>query len=382
MRRPVRVPRVDGWLPAVSGSGASSRVSEARRPEAGPAESLWQSGRVHVRARKATLALAEPFTIARTSRRVQEVVRVELEHEGVVGLGEATPVYYWGETVESALGFLSAEVSAALGDDPFALEAIGRRLAARPGEQAAKCALDAALHDWIGKRVGQPVWRLLGLAPTGPPTSYTIGIDTVEGTADRARRARGFPILKVKVGGPDDLARLEAVRRESAARIRVDGNEGWTLESARELMPALIELRVELVEQPFPAEDVESFRALRELSTRLPVLVDEGCRDLASVAPIAAYADGINVKLAKAGGLREAIRMIHAARALTLRVMLGCMIESELGIAPAAQIACLADDVDLDGHLLIADPPFAGLGFDAGRVTPSSHPGLGVRPAR
>jgi L-Ala-D/L-Glu epimerase len=308
---------------------------------------------------------------------VQEVVRVELEHEGVVGLGEATPVYYWGETVESALGFLGAEVSAALGDDPFALEAIRRRLAGRPGEQAAKCALDGALHDWIGKRLGQPVWRLLGLAPTGPPTSYTIGIDTVEGTADRARRARGFPILKVKVGGPDDLARLEAVRRESAARIRVDGNEGWTLESARELMPALLELGVELVEQPFPAEDVESFRALRELSTRLPVLVDEGCRDLASVAPIAAYADGINVKLAKAGGLREAIRMIHAARALRLRVMLGCMIESELGIAAGAQIACLADDVDLDGHLLIADPPFAGLGFDAGRVTPSSHPGLG-----
>jgi L-alanine-DL-glutamate epimerase-like enolase superfamily enzyme len=382
MRRHVRVPRVDGWLPAVSGSGASSRVSEARRREAGPVESLWQSGRMHIRAYKATLALAEPFTIARTSRRVQEVVRVELEHEGVVGLGEATPVYYWGETIESALGFLADEAADALRGDPFALEAIRRRLADRPGEQAAKCALDAALHDWIGKRLGQPVWRLLGLAPTGPPTSYTIGIDTVEGTADRARRARGFAILKVKVGGPDDVARLEAVRRESTARIRVDGNEGWTLESARDLMPALLELGVELVEQPFPAEDVESFRALRELSTRLPVLVDEGCRDLASVAPIAAYADGINVKLAKAGGLREAIRMIHAARALRLRVMLGCMIESELGIAAAAQIACLADYVDLDGHLLIADPPFTGLEFDAGRVAPSSDPGLGVRPAR
>ena len=381
MRRPseFRASTAGFWRPADRARLPSERSAT---PETGPAGSLCQSGRVHVRARKATLALAEPFTIARTSRRVQEVVRVELEHDGVVGLGEATPVYYWGETVESALGFLSAEVAAALGDDPFALEAIGRRLAARPGEQAAKCALDAALHDWIGKRVGQPVWRLLGLAPTGPPTSYTIGIDTVEGTADRARRACGFPILKVKVGGPDDLARLEAVRRESAARIRVDGNEGWTLESARELMPALIELGVELVEQPFPAEDVESFRALRELSTRLPVLVDEGCRDLASVAPIAAYADGLNVKLAKAGGLREAIRMIHAARALRLRVMLGCMIESELGIAAAAQIASLADDVDLDGHLLIVDPPFAGLGFKAGRVTPSSHPGLGVRPAR
>jgi L-alanine-DL-glutamate epimerase-like enolase superfamily enzyme len=277
---------------------------------------------VELRAHEATLALAETFTIARTSRRVQEVLRVELEHERIGGLGEATPLYYWGETAESALRFLTAEAPGMLGDDPFALEAIGRRLAARPGEQAAKCALDAALHDWIGKRLGQPVWRLLGLSPTGPPTSYTIGIDTVEGTADRARRARGFAVLKVKVGGRHDLARVEAVRRVTGARIRVDGNEGWTLETARELIPVLVELGVELVEQPFPAEDVESFRALRELSARPPVLVDEGCRDLASVAPIATYADGVNVKLAKAGGLREAVRMIHAARALGLRVML------------------------------------------------------------
>ena len=364
-------PRVGGLVAAKPSGTAADRRSPT---------SVCNSHGVELRAHEATLALAETFTIARTSRRVQEVVRVELEHERIVGLGEATPVYYWGETAESALRFLTAEAPGMLGDDPFALEAIGRRLAARPGEQAAKCALDAALHDWIGKRLGQPVWRLLGLSPTGPPTSYTIGIDTVEGTADRARRARGFAVLKVKVGGRDDLARVEAVRRVTGARIRVDGNEGWTLETARELIPALVELGVELVEQPFPAEDVESFRALRELSARPPVLVDEGCRDLASVAPIATYADGINVKLAKTGGLREAVRMIHAARALGLRVMLGCMIESELGIAAAAQIACLADDVDLDGHLLIADLPFTGLGFHEGRVTPSSDPGLGVRP--
>jgi L-alanine-DL-glutamate epimerase-like enolase superfamily enzyme len=145
-------------------------------------------------------------------------------------------------------------------------------------------------------------------------------------------------------------------------------------------MPELVALGVELVEQPFPAGDRENFLALRELSPRLPVVVDEGCEDLASVAPIAGYADGINVKLAKAGGLREAVRMIHAARALGLRVMIGCMIESELGIAAAAQIASLADDVDLDGHLLLSDSPFTGLGFEDGRVVPSSSPGLGVEP--
>ena len=161
-----------------------------------------------------------------------------------------------------------------------------------------------------------PVWRLLGLSRTAPVTSYTLGIDTLEGTRDRARRAAGFRALKVKVGGADDLARLEAIREESGAVLRVDANEGWTLEAAREIVPALVELGVELIEQPFPAADVESFRALRELRPLPPVIVDEGCQDLGDVAPVAGYADGINIKLAKAGGLREALRMVHAARAL------------------------------------------------------------------
>jgi L-Ala-D/L-Glu epimerase len=161
----------------------------------------------------------------------------------------------------------------------------------------------------------------------------------------------------------------------------VDANEGWTLEQARELLPALLELGVELVEQPFPADDLDSFRALRELRPRPPVVVDEGCHNLKDVAPCAGYADAINVKLAKCGGLREAVRMVHAARALGLRAMLGCMIESELGIAPAAQIASLFDWVDLDGHLLLADRPYTGLELRDGRVLPSDAPGLGVEPA-
>ena len=334
-----------------------------------------------LRARTATLELAETFAIARSARDTVEVAQVELEHEGTVGYGEGAPVEYRGETAGTLLAFLTEEAPALLGDDPFALEAIGRRLAARPGEQGAKAALDGALHDWIGKRLGQPVWRLLGLEPSGPPTSYTISIDTLAGTAGRARRARAFSILKVKVGGPDDLARLEAVRAESAVRLRVDGNEGWSLETARELMPALVDLGVELVEQPFAAGDIESFMALCEVSPRPAVVVDEGCHVLEDVAAAAAYADGINVKLAKAGGVREALRMIHAGRALGLRVMLGCMVESELGIAGAAQLASLADDVDLDGHLLLAASPFAGLGLRDGAVVAASEPGLGVRPA-
>jgi L-alanine-DL-glutamate epimerase-like enolase superfamily enzyme len=336
---------------------------------------------VELRTATAALALSEEFGIARGSRTTQAVVQLELEHDGVVGRGEASPIYYRGESIDSAADFLTTAAPPLVGDDPFALEAIEERLEDVDGEAAGKAALDAALHDWIGRRLGVPLWRLLGLSPEAPPTSFTISIDSLEGTRDRARRARDFRALKIKVGGAEDLARLEAVREESDVPLRVDANEGWTLESARELMPELIRLGVEFVEQPFPAGDLDSFRALRELSPRLPVIVDEGCHDLSDVAPAAGYADGINVKLAKSGGVREAVRMIHAARALGLRVMLGCMVESQLGVAPAAAIASLADWVDLDGHLLLADEPFTGLRFEDGRVLPGMDAGLGVAPA-
>jgi L-Ala-D/L-Glu epimerase len=329
---------------------------------------------VELRVSIATLRLAESFGISRGTRTEQRVVRVELEDDGVVGRGEAAPIYYRGENEESALAFLEAIEPPR---DPFDLEAA----IPREGDAAGRAALDAALHDWIGRRLGIPVWRLLGLSrDAAPPTSYTIGIDTVEGTRDRVSRARDFQALKIKLGGPDDLARLYSLRTRSDASLRVDANEGWTLEQARELLPVLDELEVELVEQPFPAADVESFRALRELGRRPPIVVDEGCHDLADVAGVALYADAINIKLAKCGGLREAVRMTHAARALGLGVMIGCMIESQLGIAPAAQIASLADWVDLDGHLLLADEPFTGLELREGRVLPSDAPGLGLEP--
>ena len=304
---------------------------------------------VELRATTASLALAEEFGIARGSRTTQSVVQVELEHDGVVGRGEAAPVYYRGESIESARDFLTTAAPPLVGDDPLALEDVEE--------------------------------RLRGLSPPAPPTSYPLTLAGVAGPRARARRARGFRALKVKVGAADDLERLEAVRAESNARLSVDANEGWSLESARRLMPELIRLDVEFVEQPFPAGDIDSFTALSELQPRLPVIVDESCQDLADVAPAAAYADGINVKLAKSGGVREAVRMIHAARALGLRVMLGCMVESQLGVAPAAAIASLADWVDLDGHLLLSDQPFTGLRFEDGRVLPSFEAGLGVAPA-
>jgi len=328
-----------------------------------------------------TLRLAETFTIANSSVDVERSCVVTLEHDGTTAYGEGAPVDYWGESVEGMLSAIEADGPSLVGDDPWALERIDARLRAWDGPQGAKMALDGALHDWIGKRAGLPLWRLLGLDASLPETSFTIGIDTIEGTRSRVRRAAGFAVLKVKVGGPGDLERLEAVREATEARIRVDCNEGWTVDAARELLPRLIELGVEFIEQPFPAGDRASFDAYRTLPSRLPVLIDEGCKDLASVAGVAAYADGIVIKLSKCGGIREAVRMIHAARALGLAVMLGCMIESELGIAQAAQLGSLVDYVDLDGHLLIENAPFRGLGLAHGRLVLSGAPGLGVEPA-
>jgi len=246
---------------------------------------------------------------------------------------------------------------------------------------AAKCAVDGALHDLTGKLCGQPLWRILGLDRTPPPTSYTISIDTLEGTADRAARAASYKALKIKVGGPGDLERVRIVRDAAPlALIRVDANEAWTVESTRELVPELVSLGVELVEQPLPAADRDGYAELHADGLPIPIVVDESCHTLADVAPVGRLADGINIKLTKSGGIREALRMIHAARALDLRVMLGCMNESTLGIAGAAQISPLVDVVDLDGHLLNANDSHTGLGFADGRVLPGDGPGLGVDP--
>jgi len=334
---------------------------------------------MHVTAEVVALELARTFTIARGASEVEEVLVVRLERDGLVGLGEGAPVDYADEDLASALRFAAEEAPALLADDAAAPETLLARLAAVDAPRAVRTAVDGALHDLLGKRLGVPVHVLLGLERLGPPTSFTLGIDTLEGTHERVREAVGFRALKLKVGGPGDLERLRLVAAETPARLRVDGNEGWTLETALEAMPTLVELGVELLEQPFPTYDADAYHALRAHHPRVPVVLDEACDDSRSVPHCAALAEGVNVKLAKTGGIREALRAIHAARAHGLRVMLGCMIESELGIAQAAQLASLADWVDLDGHLLLRRSPFTGLGLEEGRVAPSATaPGLGV----
>jgi L-alanine-DL-glutamate epimerase-like enolase superfamily enzyme len=329
-------------------------------------------------ARIEALPLAEPFVIARGTTEVADVVWVELEHDGERGYGEAAPVERYAETPWSALEYVE-QANELLGDDPFALEEIMARLP--ENEYAARSAIDAALHDLCGKLTGLPVWRLLGLRRSGPPTSWTIGLGDPDEMARKAEKASGFKSLKLKLGGRDgiDVDRVAAVREVWDGPIRVDVNEYWTLDEALDALPRLAELSVDYCEQPLRARDPAGVELRRRSS--IPIYVDEDCHTLEDVRECAEDAHGINIKLAKSGGVREAIRMVHAARALGLQVMLGCMVESGLGIAAGASIASLFDHVDLDGNLLLREDPWPGVQLVDGVQLPSESAGLGVQQA-
>jgi len=328
---------------------------------------------VQVSGRVVTLRLGETFVISRSAQDTAEVVQVELEHEGVRGFGEAAPIERYDESAASALEYVE-EHAELVGDDPFALEDILDRLPKH--EFAARSAIDAALHDLCGRLVELPVWRLLGLSRIGPPTSWTIWLGDPDDMARRAELAGAFKRLKLKLGAGDglDVERVRAVRTVTDVPLQVDVNEGWEEDEALENLPQLAQLGVEYCEQPLPASAEVSFKG----RSPIPVFLDENCHTLADVGVCAELADGINVKLAKSGGIREALRMIHAARALGVGVMLGCMVESGLGISAAAQIASLCDHVDLDGNLLLAEDPAPGVELVDGVQLPPAEPGLGV----
>ncbi len=333
---------------------------------------------MEISTRTLRITLAETFRISRETSDFDDVLHVALTHGGITGYGEAAPQAHYGESVASAEAFVR-EHGALVGDDPFALERIGARLAEAPGEHAAKSALDGALHDLQGKLLGVPVWKLLGLPRAGPPTSWTVWLGDPDDMARRAQKAAStFRRLKLKLGGGDglDLERARAVRAVTDLPLQVDVNEWWSLDEAVACCEELHALGYSYVEQPLKAGDPGGPELKRR--SPVPIYVDEDCHTLADVTHCAEIGHGVNIKLAKSGGIREAVRIAHAARALGLGVMLGCMVESGLGIAAGCVVAPLCDHIDLDGNLLLASDPCPGVDFSAGVQVPSERPGLGV----
>lgn len=326
------------------------------------------------------LRLAHPFTISRSSDTVRDSVVVRLEHGGISGTGEAAPSPRYGESASTVASFLR-KLDLGKFEDPLRLEEILSHVSeAAEGNSSAKAAVDIALHDWAGKKLGLPLWKLWGLTKEETPmTSFTIGIAPDRELEQKVLEAAPYPMLKVKVGAGGDKHLVSFIRSITDKRMSVDANEGWrSKEEARDLILWLEEKGVEFVEQPLPARDLDATAWLRG-EVRLPLFADENAVAPSDLPLLRGIFDGINIKLMKCGGLREALKMIHTARAMGMKILIGCMIESSVAISAAAHLSPLADYADLDGNLLITNDPFTGVGVRHGKLLLNERPGLGVR---
>jgi L-Ala-D/L-Glu epimerase len=322
------------------------------------------------------LPLVHPFKIARGEEHVARTALIRVRAGDREGIGEAAPTERYGESVESVAGYFATHALASA--DPYRLEALlheGIPAAARAG-------LDLALHDLIGKDLGKPLYELLGLDPSlTPVTSFTIGIADPETTLRKVAEVGDHPILKVKLGdgtAHQQIGTIELIRERYRGTIRIDANEGWDVETAVRILGELERFEIELCEQPVPAGYPEQLRAIRE-RVSIPIVTDEDSLVAADLPPLRGCVDGVNVKLAKTGGIRGALAMIHTARAMGLKVMLGCMVESAICSTAAAHISPLVDWADIDGPFLTASDPFAGVTYDRGKLMLTDLPGLGVR---
>jgi len=339
---------------------------------------------MHLHTTPLDLALQRPFTISRGTLHQARNLLVEIEADNLRGLGEAGPDSsgYYGETratMQAALQVFADVLAGAAGNDPLLLEDISAALdQSLHRNMAARSAVDMALYDLAGKILGVPVYRLLGLNPERTPiSSFTIAIASPEEMARQAAAAEEYPVLKIKLGTPQDVEIVRAIRSVSNATLRVDANAAWSPKEAVRTIEALIPYGIELIEQPVAADDFEGLKLVHQHSP-VPIIADESCVTLADVPRVAGAVDGINIKLAKCGGLGTALKMIHTARAHHLQVMLGCMVSSSLAVTAAAHLSPLVDFADLDGPLLLERDPFAGVRFEKGRILLPDAPGLGV----
>jgi len=326
-----------------------------------------------------------PFVIARGGASEHRLIRVRIiGDDGIEGWGEAAPNRFYGETADTALGALARLAPIVEQCDAWAIEDVEAEMnRAIRFNGSVKSAISAALHDLAGKRLGVPVYKLWGLNPANAPlSSFTIGIAANDDELrQRVEQASAYPVLKVKLGTDHDEQIIRSVRAAAPTKVlRVDANAAWTAKRALRMVDVLVECGVEYVEQPLPAHDIDGLRFVRERSV-LPVIADESCVVASDIPRLVGAVDGINIKLSKCGGLREALKMIATARSHGMLVMAGCMIETSLGITAAAHFAPLLDYADFDGAALLSDDPYAGARIDQGRITIPNAPGLGVAKA-
>ena len=322
------------------------------------------------------LQLQHPFKIARRATDAyRQVISVEIDG----GIGETAPALFYGETVQTVRVALET-IAPALPDNLDAIHDVMTTVEATlGGNYAAKSAIDMALHDRLGKKLGVPLYQLWGLNPHKTPcTSFTIGLDEPEVMAEKTRQAGMYPILKVKLGTPRDIEIIQTLRDVTDKPIYVDANTAWTPKEAIQKIRELARYGVELVEQPTKPGDLTGLKFVRE-NSELPIIADESVKRASDIPMLAECVDGINIKLVKCGGLLEAHRIIHVARTHGLQVMIGCMIESSLGITAAAHLTPLVDYADLDGNLLIANDPYTGVTLDKGKLILPKRPGIGVK---
>ena len=361
------------------------------------------------------------FGISRSTRQVFENALVRIEAGGFTGLGEAAPTEFYGETrkstlkaleamaevVEKGFGLLNAsresardapkewsgdeDAEAASGEKrppkanvpadflQFHMQTILETIDCVQGPcAAAKAAVDMALYDLLGKELDVPLWRMLGLDPNRTPiTSFTIGLDELDVMMQKVEEASEFPLLKIKLNTGADVHVIEAIRARTSQRIRVDANCAWKPKEAVEVIAKLRDLGVEMIEQPVDRGDIDGLEYVKD-NVEVPIFADESVMVSSDVPRLAGAVDGINIKLMKCGGVSEALRMIHTARAVGLKVMIGCMIESSIAISAAAHLTPLVDAADLDGNLLLKDDPFDGAKVEEGKIVLPAGPGLGV----
>lgn len=330
------------------------------------------------------LPLRYNFQISRGSVSVQSTLMVELEHHGQYGYGEATTSRYYQQTINTMAALILAarksieSLEPDLSDSNWPAQAWARTDHELGISRFAQCAIDEAMWDLFGKLAGKPLQRLWGLdSAKAPLSNYTIGIDTIEVMREKLREFSDWPVFKVKLGTENDAEILRAMRQETTASLRVDANCGWNRRSAEMLLPVCVDCGVEFVEQPFASKEILAMQTLKSWSP-LPLIADESCVTDADVPACDGLFHGINIKLVKCGGLTPAIRMIKAARQRGLSVMLGCMTESSVGISAVAQLAPLADSIDMDGAVLLANDIADGVRVVKGRVQYPTAPGSGV----